>query len=124
MLRYSTQPNELLGQISLPENLRIMALDTGVKILRGSQTTNFLRIAGAMGLRIIQTIYRDLGQQHTPLHGYLGSLSPGVYRRYFRTLLPRRLRGSDFLAVMAYWRQRMKKLIRKTFTECGPPRII
>src|SRR5271170_3051579 len=115
LLRYSTQPNELLGQISLPENLRIMALDTGVKILRGSQTTNFLRIAGAMGLRIIQTIYRDLGQQHTPLHGYLGSLSPGVYRRYFCTLLPRRLRGSDFL--------RSYGVLAPTYEEIDPENI-
>ncbi|HTV47827.1 MAG TPA: hypothetical protein VMG59_05235 [Phycisphaerae bacterium] len=97
LLRYGTQPNELLGQISLPENLRIMALDTGVKILRPSQTMQLLRTTGAMGLRIVETVYHDLGQQHAPLHGYLGNLSPVVYRRYFRGLLPRRLRGSDFL---------------------------
>jgi galactokinase len=97
LLRYSTQPNELLGQISLPENIRIMALDTGVRTTRSNETVRLLRLAGAMGLRIIETIYRDLGQQYTPLHGYLGNVRPGVYRRYFRTLLPRRLRGSDFL---------------------------
>ncbi len=50
-----------------------------------------------MGVRIIDTIYRDLGQSHTPLHGYLANTSPLLYRQYFRTLLPKRLRGSDFL---------------------------
>ncbi len=97
LLRYRAQPHELLGQITLPPDVRIVALNTGIPATRGGETVRALRLAGAMGRRIIDVIYRDLGRRHAPLHGYLGNLSPGLYRRYFRALLPRRMRGNDFL---------------------------
>ncbi len=96
LLRYSAQPHQLVGQIALPRELRIMALDTGVRYTAAAAVQS-LRLAGAMGLRIIETIYRDLGQRHTPLHDYLANLSPSLYRQYFRALLPRRMRGRDFI---------------------------
>ncbi len=97
LLRYSAQPHSLLGQIPLSGDIRIMALDTGV---RGNHDRNIFRefhITGAMGAKIIETIYRDLGRRHNPVHGYLGNVSPELYRRYFRSMLPRRVRGADFL---------------------------
>jgi L-arabinokinase len=97
LLRYSTQPCELIGSIPLPDNIRILALDTGVRNPHASNILRDLHVAGAMGLAIIETIYRDLGQRHTPLHGYLANTSPLLYRQYFRALLPKRLRGNDFL---------------------------
>jgi len=97
LLRYSAQPHQLIGQIALPKELRILALDTGVRYTAAAATVESLRLAGAMGLRIIETIYRDLGQRHTPLHDYLANLSPSLYRQYFRALLPRRMRGQDFI---------------------------
>ena len=97
LLRYNAQPHDLIGQIPLPEDVKILALNTGVPAMKGGQTVSSLRLAGAMGLRIIQVIYSDLGRQDPPLHGYLGNLSPSLYRRYFRALLPRRLRGRDFV---------------------------
>lgn len=103
LLRFSAQPHELVGQITLPPHVRIVALDTGVHTTRRGETVRAIRMAGAMGLRIIETIYRDMGQTHTPLHGYLGNLAPSLYRRYFRTLLPRRMRGRDFLRSYGPW---------------------
>jgi L-arabinokinase len=97
ILRYTAQPCELIGHIPLPANVRILALDTGVRNSTPAFHLQELHVAGAMGLAIIETIYRDLGQSHTPLHGYLTNTSPLLYRQYFRALLPRRLRGSDFL---------------------------
>jgi galactokinase len=96
MLRYSAQPHRLVGSVPIPRDLRILALDTGVPSATSAETLDDLRIAGALGLRIIDTIYKDLGQTHTPLHGYLANTSPLLYRQYFRTLLPKRLRGQDF----------------------------
>ncbi|MCL2648537.1 MAG: hypothetical protein FWD61_16285 [Phycisphaerales bacterium] len=100
LFRYSTQPFRLVGQVPLPGDLKVLAMDTGVR--RGGdtnarETLNELHVASAMGFVIIDTIYRDLGRQHTPLHGYLANTSPLLYRQYFRALLPRRLRGSDFV---------------------------
>lgn len=97
LLRYSAQPYRFVGPVPLPDDVHIFALDTGVRYTSARSTLQELRVAAAMGLRIIETIYRDLGQHHTPLHGYLTNTSPLLYRQYFRTLLPRRLRGSDFL---------------------------
>jgi len=97
LLRYSAQPHRFVGPVPLPEDVHIFALDTGVRYTSARSTLEELRVAAAMGLRIIETIYRDLGQHHTPLHGYLTNTSPLLYRQYFRTLLPKRLRGSDFV---------------------------
>ena len=97
VLRFSAQPHTLVSHTALPADLRVLALDTGVRYTAASITFAALRLAGAMGLRIIETVYRDLGQRHTPLHGYLANLSPSLYRQYFRALLPKRLRGQDFL---------------------------
>ena len=98
LLRYSAQPYRLVGPVPLPHDVRILALDTGVRYSKSllGATLDELRVAAAMGYRIIETIYRDLGRDHTPLQGYLANTSPLLYRQYFRALLPRRLRGSDF----------------------------
>ncbi len=97
LLRYSAQPHSLLGQIPLSKDIRILALDTGVTCATNRDIFGEFHLTGAMGAKIIETIYRDLGQRHNPVHGYLGNVSPELYRRYFRSLLPRRLRGADFL---------------------------
>lgn len=97
LLRFSAQPHQLVGQIPLYKDVRIVALDTTVTNQESVQTNESLRLAGAMGLRISETIYRDLGQRHTPLKGYLANLSPSLYRQYFRSLLPRKMRGKDFI---------------------------
>jgi L-arabinokinase len=96
VIRYNAQPHERLGEIPLPPDVHLLALDTGVRYTRTVATLDELRVAADMGRRIIETIYRDLGQSHTPLHGYLANTSPLLYRQYFRTLLPRRMRASDF----------------------------
>ena len=97
LLRYSAQPHSLLGQIPLSRDIRILALDTGVTCAGNRNIFGEFHLTGAMGAKIIETIYRDLGQRHNPVHGYLGNVSPELYRRYFRSMLPRRVRGSDFL---------------------------
>ena len=96
LLRYSAQPHRFVGPVALKENVRVLALDTGVRYAQARTSLEDLRVAAAMGMRIIETIYRDVGQHHTPLHGYLANTSPLLYRQYFRALLPRRLRGGDF----------------------------
>jgi galactokinase len=97
LLRYSAQPHSLLGQIPLSKDIRILALDTGVTRATNRDIFGDFHLTGAMGAKIIETIYRDLGQRHNPVHGYLGNVSPELYRRYFRSMLPRRVRGADFL---------------------------
>jgi len=97
VLRLGAQPHSLAGQIRLPADLRILALDTTVRSGARAQSLQNLRVAGAMGLRIVETIYRDLGQRHTPMRGYLANISPALFRQYFRTIMPRRMRGTDFL---------------------------
>jgi galactokinase len=108
MLRYSAQPHRFVGVVPLPAAVRLLALDTGVRYAAGHAGWNLphrgamrdlgeLHAAAAMGKRLIETIYGDLGQRHTPLHGYLANASPLLYRQYFRALLPRRMRAGDFV---------------------------
>jgi L-arabinokinase len=97
LLRYNAQPHEFLGAVPLPPEVHILALDTGVRYTAAGATLDELRVAGAMARRLIEVIYRDLGQPHTPLHGYLANTSPLLYRQYFRTLLPKRMRAADFV---------------------------
>jgi galactokinase len=107
VLRYSAQPHRFVGSVPLPAEVRIFALDTGVRYAAGYAGWSLgpglgpgdlgeLRAAAAMGRRLIETIYGDLGQSHTPLDGYLANTSPLLYRQYFRPLLPRRMRAGDF----------------------------
>jgi L-arabinokinase len=105
VLRYSAQPHRYVGAVPLPADVRILALDTGVRYAAGhagwsgSEKAGMeeFRTAVAMGVCVIDAIYRDLGQLHTPLHGYLANTSPLLYRQYFRALLPRRMRAGDFV---------------------------
>lgn len=97
LLRYNAQPHQLVGAVPLPPEVKVLALDTGVRYTSANATLDELRVAGAMARRLIEVIYRDLGQPHTPLHGYLANTSPLLYRQYFRTLLPKRMRAADFV---------------------------
>jgi galactokinase len=108
VLRYSAQPHRFVGAVPLPATVRMLALDTGVRYAAGHAGWNMTHLgvmrdmgefhaAAAMGKRLIETIYGDLGQRHTPLHGYLANTSPLLYRQYFRSLLPRRMRAGDFV---------------------------
>jgi galactokinase len=108
VLRYSAQPHRFVGSVPLPSDVRILALDTGVRYAAGHAGWSLghglgagdmgeLLAAAAMGRRLIETIYGDLGQAHTPLQGYLANTSPLLYRQYFRALLPRRMRAGDFV---------------------------
>jgi len=95
-LRLSGQPPYPVDRHHLPTDLQVLALDTGVRYSSAHESVRELRLAGALGLRIVETIYRDLGLRTAPLRGYLANLSPTLYRQYFRALMPRRLRGADF----------------------------
>lgn len=96
LLRYRSQPHELLGQIPLSHELQLLAIEIEQTNAAAPSTAESVLTAGAMGAQIIETIYRDLGHEPAGRPFYLGNISPGLYKRYFRALLPRRLRGRDF----------------------------
>ncbi|MGC8560710.1 MAG: hypothetical protein ACP5O1_08535 [Phycisphaerae bacterium] len=96
LLRYRCQPHQLLGQIPLAPDLQLLAVEMAPGRTDAPDIARRVLLAGAMGLRAIETVYRDLGQQPNT-GGYLGNISPGLYKRYFRALLARRIRGRDFV---------------------------
>ncbi len=96
LLRYRCQPHQLLGQIPLASDLQLLAVEITDGRTDAPEAARRVLLAGAMGLRAIETVYRDLGQQPNT-SGYLGNISPGLYNRYFRALLARRIRGRDFV---------------------------
>jgi len=96
LLRYRCQPSQLLGTIPTPSNIQLIAIALDGDNTTASAIAHRVMVAGSMGMRIIQTVYRDLGLDPNT-GGYLGNVSPGLYKRYFRTLLARRMRGRDFI---------------------------
>ncbi len=95
LLRYRCQPHQLLGTIPVADNIQLLAIELDAKNPDAPAIAQRVMVAGAMGMRIIETVYRDLGLEPNT-GGYLGNISPGLYKRYFRALLPRRMRGRDF----------------------------
>lgn len=95
LLRYRCQPHQLLGTIPIADHIKLLAIELDAKNADAPAIAQRVLVAGAMGMRIIETVYRDLGLEPNT-GGYLGNISPGLYKRYFRALLARRMRGRDF----------------------------
>ncbi len=96
LLRYRCQPHQLLGPIPIAGDVQLLAIELASADTAAVVIAQQMMTAGQMGMRVIQTVYRDLGLE-PDASGYLGNISPGLYKRYFRALLARRMRGRDFV---------------------------
>ncbi len=102
LFRLLCQPHELLADLALPEDIRVLGIDSGVRHSDGGQYGN-VRTAAFMGHRIILDRMREFGRRANrtlegdPMNGYLANLNPEDYKKYFRPALPDALTGADFL---------------------------
>ena len=97
LLLLECQPHNLKGFVEVPPGLMVCGIDTRARSAEGWARYRQTRIAAFMAQAIIAQAYKDLGQKADPTHGYLANVTPAVYRRYFRHLLPTSTRGSVFL---------------------------
>jgi len=105
LLALLCQPAELLGTISLPEDLAVWGIDSGVRHSVGGGDYGSVRIGAFMGYRIIADLSGLTVEQtgNTVLitdprwRGYLANLSALEFRDEFAGRLPEKILGADFL---------------------------
>jgi len=94
LLKLLCQPHELQGQLQLPEGIRVLGINTGVKHSVGDGRYGRTRCAAFMGHRIILAKMEEMGRAAgmrmvaDPMGGYLANLSLDDYKKFFRPFLP------------------------------------
>ena len=103
LLRMVCQPDGLLPPLRLPDGVRVLGINSGVRHSVGGGAYGRTRCAAFMGHRIVLEKMRDIGAaagralRGDPLNGYLANLDPDDYKQIFRPRLPETIRGRDFL---------------------------
>lgn len=103
LLRMVCQPHELLPPLRLPEGLRVVGINSGVRHSVGAGQYGRTRCAAFMGHRIVLDRMREMGaaagreMTGDPMGGYLANLDPDDYKRFFRPHVPELMSGRAFL---------------------------
>jgi L-arabinokinase len=106
LLALLCQPAELLGTISLPEDLAVWGIDSGVRHSVGGGDYGSVRVGAFMGYRIIAELAGlavKAGEGSVSVDdprwgGYLSNLSPSEFESRFAARLPESIGGAEFLA--------------------------
>lgn len=98
LLQIHCQPGGVVGPISFPEEVKCVAVASGVRlpIFCGRYADN--RVSAMLGRMLIDRMLRLAGEPGDPAGGYLANISPNEYVRRFRNELPVKMRGKDFIA--------------------------
>jgi galactokinase len=103
LLRMVCQPHELLPPLEAPAGIRFIGIDSRVRHSAGGGMYGRTRCAAFMGHRMILEKMREIGRaggrelESDPMRGYLANLDPEDYKKLFRTALPEKMKGLDFL---------------------------
>lgn len=101
------QPAEVQGNVPIPDNVGLWAVDSGIRHAISGADYSSVRIGTYMGYRMIAEIagldveHAQDGRIHVQdphWHGYLVNISPSEYEAQFRAHLPDTLSGREFLA--------------------------
>ena len=106
LLALLCQPAELLGTITLPDDLAAWGLDSGVRHSVGGGDYGSVRVGAFMGYRIIAELAGlRVGRAGEAVRvedprwgGYLANLAPSEFESRFAARLPQSVEGGDFLA--------------------------
>jgi galactokinase len=103
LLRMVCQPHELLPPLGLPEGVRVVGINSGVRHSVGAGQYGRTRCAAFMGHRVVLERMREMGaaagreMSGDPMRGYFANLDPDDYKRFFRPHVPERMTGRAFL---------------------------
>jgi galactokinase len=92
LLALLCQPGELKGTISLPEQLSIWGIDSGIRHSVAGADYGTVRTAAFMGHRIIAETIAD-----RKWNGYLANITPEEFDDRFAAHLPACISGAEFL---------------------------
>jgi len=81
------QPAELKRMITVPRQLMLWGIDSGIRHSVGGADYGSVRAGAFMGTRIIADLSADFSED-----GYLASISPAEFEREYLELLPERIR--------------------------------
>ena len=103
LLRMVCQPHQLLPPLALPDNVRVVGINSNVKHSVGGGAYGRTRCAAFMAHKMILEQMRRAGKSAgrelvaDPMNGYLANLDPEDYKKYFRPRLPEFMNGDEFL---------------------------
>ena len=86
------QPAELKRLITLPRQLMLWGLDSGIRHSIGGADYGSVRAGAFMGTRIIADLKTDFSENQ-----YLANISPAEFEREYFSQLPARMSGETFL---------------------------
>jgi len=91
LLALLCQPAEIQGSLSIPPDLAIWGIDSGIRHAVSGADYGSVRVGAFMGYRMLQ----DLAGMDWD--GYLANLAPSYFEQEFAAELPLTLQGADFL---------------------------
>jgi galactokinase len=103
LMRMICQPHELQPPLELPENVRVVGINSNVKHSVGGGAYGRTRCAAFMAHKMILEQMRRAGKVmgrelvDDPMNGYLANLDPDDYKKHFRNRLPEFMNGDEFL---------------------------
>jgi L-arabinokinase len=105
LLALLCQPAELQSPVALPDNLRFIGVDSGVRHRVAGADYGSVRVGAFMGYRIIAdlaglAVTAGLGRvtvADPKWRGYLANVTPHEWESRFRDRVPERLTGAAFL---------------------------
>jgi L-arabinokinase len=106
LLKLKCQPGQIEGQLEIPNGFDFFGIDSGVRHAVTGADYGTVRTAAFMGYRIIADAagFSANAASHSiridgpQWNGYLANISPTEFEDRFRSLLPERMVGSEFLA--------------------------
>jgi L-arabinokinase len=108
LLALLCQPAELQGMRSIPEEISVWGIDSGIRHSVGAGDYGSVRTGAFMGYRIIaelagfsveETSNKDVIRiEDSKWHGYMANLTPAEFEQNYAISLPEQITGKDFLA--------------------------
>lgn len=104
LLALLCQPAELQAPVSLPADLAVWGIDSGIRHAVSGADYTSVRVGAFMGYRILLELAALAGRQMPPdairderWHGYLANVTPSEFEQSFAAHLPETLRGAEFI---------------------------
>jgi L-arabinokinase len=108
LLALKCQPAELEKMVSLPDDIELWGLDSGICHSVSGADYSSARVGAFMGYRIIAELaglaIKPAAHKHTvqiddsKWGGYLANLSPSEFEQFYSARLPDRMSGNEFLS--------------------------
>lgn len=108
LLALLCQPAELQGMVTIPDEIAVWGLDSGVRHSVSGADYGSVRVGAFIGYRMIAAQMGLKTSQATPgqpvkiddptWHGYLANLAPSEFEQAYAAALPQHIAGDEFLA--------------------------